>query len=232
LSDDGCASLGPEYSCDRGLCRKAQELCAENDFVSSDFVLLGDLFLADNGEVTANLEEMLAAAGTLTAGENLRDYSSGLISAFGTSDDLFSQYGSAKAVGPARVVILNAGGPDVLLDCDTEIATLCPTLQVAADGMESLLSEMESDNVEHVVLFYYPRPDDTTLEARFDLLEIEFARICATSTLPCQFVPLAPFFEENRAALLTDMGLLPTEAGAEVTAGRLFEALKNECIVE
>lgn len=230
-SEDSCASLGPEYSCDRGLCRKTQELCAASDFESSDFVLLGDLFLADSGEVTAHLEEMLAATGTLAAGENLRDYSSGLIGAFGTSDDLFSQYSSARADGPARVVILDAGGPDVLLDCDTETATLCPTLQAAADGMESLLSEMEGDNVEHVVLFYYPRPDDTTLEARFDLLEVEFVRICAAATVPCHFVPLAPFFEENRADLLTGMGLLPTETGAEVTAGQLFQALKDECVV-
>jgi hypothetical protein len=232
MSNENCESVGPGYYCDRGLCRKDDESCSGNSYITSDYVLLGDLFLADSGAVKANLEDILISVGSLPTGANLRDYSSGLIGAFGTSDDLFSQYDAAKADGPARVVILNAGGADVLLDCDTDAAELCPTLQTAADGMADLLTEMAVDGVEHVVLFYYPRPDDMSLEERFDLLEVEFSRLCAASTVPCHFVPLAPYFEENRADLLTSMGLLPTEAGAEITAGRLFEALKNECIVE
>ena len=228
---DDCAALGERSFCDRGLCRQSGDTCETSDFSPQDFILLGDRFLAESGEVTTQLENLFVLSATFEAAEQLRDYSSGVMPPFGEAGDLFTQYQTATAEGPAQVVILNSGGSDALLDCDTATTELCPTLQNAVNGTDTLLSEMANDGVQEVVFFFYPRPDDTTLATKFELLGAELEQVCASSIVPCHFIYLAPLFEEERDTLLTGMGLFPTSEGAEVTAGALFSSMQAACIV-
>ncbi len=226
-----CTGLGEDYVCDRGLCRRPPNDCVPGRFSGEDFVLLGDNFLASSGQVTQELQELMMNVGTLSSGEMLRDYSSDVVTPFGGAEDLFSQYEQAQAEGPFRVAIFDAGGPDALLDCDTSSEELCSNLQIAVDGTQSLLSRMADDGVDHVVLFFYPRPDEEALAVKFELLASELSAVCAASPIPCIFLPLAPLFEQNRSAWLTGDGLFPTEAGSEVAAGALFDAMQAQCLV-
>jgi hypothetical protein len=229
--DEDCAGLSGEYQCDRGLCRLRSEKCGEVNYSANDFIVLGDRFLANSGEVVFELEQLMIGAGVLSTEETLRNYSSGVVSPFGAADDLFSQYENAKADGPSKVVVLNAGGPDALLTCDVSAAELCPTLQTAKDGTSNLFTAFAEDGVQEVILFFYPRPSDEVLAAKFDLLQAELEEVCDDSTLACSFLPLKPLYEERHDTLLTGMGLFPTADGAIVAAGAIFGAMQSACIV-
>lgn len=230
-ADDDCRGLDGSYECDRGLCRQVSEACMAAGRDVDDLIVLGDRFLANSGEVTVELAHLMTNVGVLTAGEVLRDYSSGVVSPFGGADDVFSQYENAKTDGPSEVVIMNAGGPDALLECDIEAAELCPTLQTAKDGTESLLSAFAQDGVQQVILFFYPRPNDEVLADKFDILQRELEQVCKASLVSCHFLPLSPIFEEQRDTLLTGMGLFPSADGAVVAAGALFGVMRQQCII-
>jgi len=229
--DDDCESLGGSHTCERGLCRKPAEACSDTAYASDDFVLLGDNFLANSGQVTVELEGLLRSRGVLSDEDRLRDYSSSVVSPFGGTQDLFSQYELARAEGAGRIAILDAGGPDALLDCDVDAADLCPNLENGRAGTERLLTTLAQDGFEHVVLFFYPRPDDAALADKFNLLEGEMKNVCAMSAVACHFLSLAPLFEQERDTWLTGMGLFPSEEGAVVTAGAVFNILQQTCVV-
>jgi hypothetical protein len=229
--DMDCTELGSPSICDRGLCRQALPDCKAAEYRAEEYILLGDNFLAKSGQVAQELEQLMVSSGALSSTEHLRDYSSTIVAPFGGAEDLFSQYKLAQTDGGARVVILDAGGPDALLDCDLSAAELCPSLTNAKDGAESLLRLMQSDGVEQVILFFYPRPDEGNLADKFTRLSAELEQVCARSPVSCHFVPLAPLFEQERNTLLTEMGLFPTDEGALVTAGALFSVLREQCVL-
>ncbi len=225
-----CSEVGDLAICDRGLCRTPPNGCEHERYSSEDFILLGDNFLANSGRITELVEQHLVELGTFSAGDEFRDYSSEIVTPFGGGSDLTDQFEESKSEGPARVVIMDAAGPDALLDCDTSQG-LCPNLELAVAGTATLLSDMEGAGVEQVILFFYPRPDEAALEEKFNLLADALEVECAEAPMTCHFLRLAPLYEERRDELLTGMGLFPTEAGSEVAAGAIVSLMHEQCIV-
>ncbi len=232
-SEDGdCQALSGEHRCDRGYCRRLAVDCDGGGTAPSEVVLLGDLFWAETGALTASLEELARSSGALSPGETYRDYSSTLTDPFGEAADVVSQYQSARDDGTIRTVILNAGGPDALETCPEPPTLDCASLANAVTGTEALLSQMAADGVEHVVLFFYPDPEDQALAAKFDVLRPELETACDSSSVACHFVDLRPTFAGHEADYLKDGGVLPTEAGSAATASVLWSVLEQNCIAQ
>jgi hypothetical protein len=193
--------------------------------------LLGDLFLADSGLITATLEGLARDAGAIDPEESYRDYSSTLVTPFGGGDDPATQYATARGDGAAKVVILDSGGADALLVCPDPPTATCPALDNAVTATTELLDQMARDGVEDIVLFFYPDPDDAGLAAKFDVLRSLFQESCDSSATRCHFLDLRPTFTE-REGYLQDGGLLPTETGSVATAGVLWGLMQARCIAQ
>jgi hypothetical protein len=227
--DEDCQEIGAAHFCDRGLCRQGDSSCISLSFTPDEVVLFGDRFLSDTGEITAKIEEIARASGTLEASGNFRDFSSQLVTPFGGAMDLASQFASAKDETLVRLAILNAGGSDSLLTCTSTAGELCPTLQNAVEGARALLSDMAMSGVEQVVLFFYPDPDDAELKSNFDQLRPLLKIECEASVVPCSFLDLRFLFEDHQDEYLESEGIIPTEAGSEATAGGIWSILQTQC---
>jgi hypothetical protein len=226
-----CVPLGDGYRCDRGLCRQLPEACKAGSVPSHEVVLLGDLFLADNGQITSTLEALARDAGAIGADERYRDYSSTLVTPFGGGDDPATQYATARSEGAVRVVIMDAGGADALLTCPEPPGADCPALDNAVTATSELLEQMASDGVEDVVLFFYPDPEDTGLGAKFDVLRPVLQAACEASASRCHFLDLRPTFSGGEG-LLEEGGILPTAAGSTAAAATIWGLMQARCIAQ
>lgn len=230
-SDEQCRGLDEAARCDRGFCRRPSGQCETGPYAPDDIIILGDRYLAESGLVAQRLAELSRAAGAWGADQPLRDYSSGLVSPFGGSDDLFKQYATAQADGQHRVAILNVGGPDALLACDVSTDTLCPSLQTAVDGARELLLLMNQTGTERIFLFFYPTPNDPLLASNFDRLRPLLEQECQASATPCDFLDLRPIIDPHRDVYLDETAVFPTTAGSDATAGALFGLLELHCVL-
>lgn len=224
-----CAALGGDYRCSGGACRAPGLDCERGQSEATEVAILGDLVFADSGLLVAELEALATASGALPDGEHYRDYTSKVVRAFGQVGDVPSQYETAKAEGVPKVLILNAGGADVLVVCPDPLTLDCPALQNALDGTQSILATAASDGVESVVFLFYPDPVDVNLKARFDLLRPEMESLCAAAPLDCAFLDARPIFTGHEAELLDADQLLPTAEGSKAWAEATWSLMEQWC---
>jgi hypothetical protein len=227
-----CEALGSKHRCDRGHCRSLADDCVTGLTASSEVVFLGDNFLAANGQLVKELENLANASGALGSGETYRDETSTLTTPFGGNLDLANQYAEAKAGGEISTLVLDAGGPDALLSCPEPATADCPALDNALGGMQSLLNTFESDGVVDVVYFFYPDPDDATLKAKFDVLRPLMQGVCDTSTIQCHFLDLRPTFSGHQGEYLMTGGILPTRAGSAAAAAAIWSLMQEQCVAQ
>jgi hypothetical protein len=116
--------------------------CTKGQVAAEDVVLLGDQFMANDHDLTSELEMLARETGALAAAESYRDYSSPLITPFGGATDLTSQYVAAVADGIPRIVIMDVGGPNALGPCADPPTADCPTLEQALNGARALWDQM------------------------------------------------------------------------------------------
>jgi hypothetical protein len=207
--------------------------CETGRVSGNEVIVLGDSFLAESGQVTAELEGLARAAGALGADEQYRDYSSTLITPFGGMADLTTQYAAARAEGAVRIVIMNAGGPDVLLgSCPEPPTEACPALQNAVAGADQLWLQMAQDGVETVVDFFYPNTTDATLNAKLDVLRPLMQATCEASPVGCHWLDLRPTFEGHSDEYLLTGGILPTQAGSAATAAAIWSLMQRSCVAQ
>jgi hypothetical protein len=199
--------------------------------MGSDVAVLGDSFLAQNGQLVTELEALAQSSGTLEAGDGYRDYSSTVITAFGDTSDLASQYLAASAEGVPRVVIMDVGGPDALATCPDPPTEACPALANAAAGASDLWAQMATDGVETVVNFFYPDPEDASMAAKFDVLRPMIQEGCAASPLDCHFLDLRSSFDGQTGYLMPG-GLLPTAAGSTEAAAAIWSLMQARCVAQ
>ncbi len=232
IADVDCAGVGATARCDRGFCRQLSPSCGAGQTAAGDVAVLGDSFLAESGQVSAELTNLARASGSLQADEQYRDYSSIVITPFGGPADLTAQYAAALTEGAPRVIVMNAGGPDALLVCPEPPAEDCPALAAAVARASDLWSQMASDGVEAVVDFFYPDPDDATLKAKFDVLRPMMQAACASSAVPCHFLDLRTTFDGHADDYLNAGGITPTETGSTATAAALWSLMQQRCLAQ
>lgn len=230
--DVDCAGLGPNHRCDLGACRQLAPDCIVGGARGDAVVLLGDNFLASSGELAAELQRLARGEGALGKDQEYRDHSSTLVGPFGEADDLETQYAGARDAGIPEVVLMDAGGPDALLSCPDPPTSSCPALTNAAEGLDQLLAQMDSDGVASVVSFFYPDPEDPTLAAKFDVLRPMLRASCETAPVSCHFVDLRETFAGREAELLEPGGILPTTAGASAAARTIWSSMRRHCVAQ
>jgi hypothetical protein len=227
-----CAALGTAHRCDRGFCRKLADACLTGQFAGRDVVVLGDAFLGESHQVTAELQALARSAGALGADEQYRDYSTSTITPFGGSADLTTQYAAARNEGAVRVVIMDVGGPDALLACPEPPGPDCPALANAVAGADGLWSQMAQDGVEIVVDFFYPNPEDPSLRAKFDILRPQMQTTCEGNAVGCQWLDMRPTFEGRESDYLQPGWIVPTAAGSKAAAESLWSLMQQRCIAQ
>lgn len=250
VGDDECTTLGPDYRCSSGLCRENDEVgtsgaggaaggaggagsCPSSEVGGDEVVVLGDVFVAQTGEVSAELEALAREAGALSSNENYRDYSSTTINSLTVANALLlDRFDEAAAESPVKVVVMDGGGSDLLLkSCSAAPAPDCQLMLDIVSGAEQLLDQMAGDGVEDVVWFYYPDPMDSELLAELDVLQPLLEDVCATSPVPCHFVDLQETFAGHYDDYM-ETDFVPTTAGAEAAATAIWSAMEEACIAQ
>lgn len=231
-SDSACAPLGGDHRCDRGVCRKIPDDCAQGETQPEDVLLLGDLLLGAEGEVVQELEALARNGEALGSDESYRGGAGTITTAFGGGEDPLDAYAAARAEGIPRFVVMDLGGPDALLACPAPVMADCPALEDAMMGAEGLISQFAEDEIEQVVLFFYPDPEDAELAQKFDILRPQMESLCDSAPIPCRFVDLRAAFAEAPDVYLMDGGVLPTAEGARITAEILWSVMERHCVAQ
>lgn len=233
--DADCAAISDAHRCQQGVCRAGEPRCEDDGIVANQVLLIGDSFFALSHQIAAYLEDHARNAGAIGAGERYRDSSRlvGNALAF-NGNGIADQYTSAhEDDADIRVVIMNGGGADALVDaCDVPVAE-CPLLVDAADAAAELLSRMAADGVTQVVYVYYPDPQRADVLERIDALRPLIQEACQSSPVPCRFLDLRPVFEGRYAEyIIPGDGLNPTAQGSQATAGAIWAAMQELCIAQ
>jgi len=228
-TDTDCSDLGSGYHCSAGFCRT----CPHGEVTGNEVVLLGDVFIAQDHEVTIQLEALAREAGTLTIGEHYRDYSSVTQNALALGDALLGdRYQEALAESPVSVVIMDGGGSDMLLGtCETPPTSDCPVIVDAVAAAEQLLAQMAQDGVGRVLWFFYPDPADAVLRAKLDVIHPLLQAVCESSAVPCYWLDLQPTFAGHFGEYMqTDF--VPTPLGAQAAASAIWATMEQNCIAQ
>jgi hypothetical protein len=195
-------------------------------------LVIGDSFFAISHQITAYIEQYAREAGVLGVGERYRDNSATINNALAMGGNgIAAQYTRGVEEGEVRVVIMVGGGPDVLLSVCPAPVEACPALIAAADAAQALLDQMAADGVADVVYAFYPDPVDPAMLERMDALRDLIEPICAASAVPCHWVDLRTSLTGGAEHLSPD-GLIPTDAGSQVSASAIWGTMRQECVAQ
>jgi hypothetical protein len=236
LVDADCAPLAGDFRCQAGYCRNGSPpepvaaTCTVSPLAGSDVAVIGDS-LIELSPFTADLEAALVSAGALTDGEHVRDYASHLYSVLaGGTLGVATQWTTARAEGPVRVVVLDGGATDVLnAPCGSAPTADCTAVQAAASGAEALLAEFAADGVEHVVYAFYNDFDNAPVKAGIDVLRPFIENACGRAALPCEFLDLRPSFAGHPEYLGPD-GIVWSDSGASASADAVTRVMLDRCV--
>lgn len=237
LTDVDCSKLAADHVCDYGYCRELRHqappsaACLPPKLASTDVLILGDV-LIELSIFAQQLEQAAVLTGNLASGQHYRNEAAGLSSLLATGpQSIDSEYTSALADGPARVIIMDGGATDVLNDqCAGILSPDCPAARAAVAGAEALFQRFADDGVEHVVYFFYGDPvGNPTLKDGLDLLRPLLRNACGRSRVPCHWLDLRPTFERH-PEYVGVQGLVFTDAGASAAASATFAFMQEQCV--
>jgi len=201
--------------------------------LGDELVVLGDVFLAQTRDITAELELLAREAGALGSAETYRDFSAAAQSTLSMPNSfILDQYATAQAESPVKVVIMNGGGTDLLIrSCEPTPTPDCPLMVEAVQGANQVLAQMATDGVKDVVWLFYPDPMDAELLAELDVLRPLLEQACAQSPVSCHWVDLGPTFDGHYSEYMqTDF--VTTSQGAQAAASTIWSTLQRECIAQ
>ncbi len=240
LTDADCGPLAGAFTCQSGFCRRDPlpppdagdpSSCVGTQPAPSELVVLGDSII-QLSPFTTELEQLLVDAGVLASGEQLRDYSSYLMSVLATGSlSIENQYATARGEGAMRFIVMDGGETDVLnVPCGSAPTATCPAVTAAVAGFEALLTRAAADGVEQVVYFFYADPvGNADVKAGLDVLRPQVENACGRAPLPCHFIDLRPVFTAHPEYAAAD-GLVFSASGAVAAAAAVFDVLGRRCI--
>lgn len=255
IEDAECHVLSSQHHCDSGRCRlgtgdsvgdgdggatgdpdTTDSECVGVEATPNEVLIIGDSFFATSHQITAYLENLARTAGVLDVGDRYRDQSRLTMNALALNGEgIRSQYETASAETPARVVIMNGGGADILLGSCESTDQDCPLIKNAAAALSELLADMATDSVDAVIFLGYPLPQPPQPEGvgeRLEVLRPLLENACQTADLPCTWIDLRPVFADHYDEYIQGDGLNPTAAGAEQSAAAIWETMQQLCIAQ
>jgi lysophospholipase L1-like esterase len=198
---------------------------------ANDVLLIGDsYFEIPNQEFNRELSRLGREAGMIGPNEIFRDRAISGTRLAGGFSPIPQQYANAQAQAPARVVIMDGGGNDII---QSQCAD-CAGVINAIDSAEALLEQMAQDGtVEQIIFFYYPDfPNFPALRAdAMDFMRPRLQAICEESSIPCEFLDLRPIFVGHPEFTGPD-NLHPSVLGSQTTAQAVFAILENTPIAQ
>jgi hypothetical protein len=252
--------------------------CVKGQVPPNKVVMIGDSYLDYPAwsNVAPDLFTDARNAGSLGANAQYREYQlGGAAMNYGTLNlNIPYQYettakGDVAYTNPADIdtIIMDGGGNDVIIDnqeCLT--SSTAPTgsdaCSMAIEGTlnraQTLLAEMSTDGVKHIVYFFYPHLDPAgggllptpspEVNVTLDYAYPKAAQICCgtpftgTATnyacsglvngTQCVFIDTRPAFEGHIADYIKPDHVHPTPAGAQVIADLIWGAMTNYCIAQ
>lgn len=238
LTDLDCSQLAADRVCDQGYCRErgarnapVVAACAPSNLAPNDVLILGDV-LIELSSFVPEFEQAAENAGILKSGEHFRNQAMAVSSLFASGALSFdSQYTSAAAKGPARVIVMDGGATDVLTgQCAGMLTPDCPAARAAIDGAEQLFARFAKDGVEHVVYFFYADAvGNPTLNDGLKLLRPLLQNVCGRSAVACHWLDMRPIFAGHPEYLGSD-SLVFTDAGASAAAAASFAFMQKQCV--
>ncbi|HXS18461.1 MAG TPA: SGNH/GDSL hydrolase family protein, partial [Polyangiaceae bacterium] len=246
-SNDECLVVSADHQCVDGRCRQGSSdvtsdglggasgdttstdpSCSGLEATANEVLIIGDSFFATTHQITAYLENQARDAGVLDVGERYRDQSRLTMNALALNGEgIRAQYETASAETPARLVIMNGGGADILLGSCEPLDEGCPLIANAATALSELLLDMADDGVEAVIFLGYPlpqAPQPAGVGERLEILRPLLEGACQDAPVPCTWVDLRPIFADHYDEYIQSDGLNPTAVGAEHSAQALGEA--------
>lgn len=204
-------------------------------FINGNVMIIGDNIFAQSNAIRKNLEEL--------SNERYRYYPKSNAQISGGS--LFGkpipiQYSNAKADGPARTVIMDGGGNDIIVGGQFQCYSFSASCAAIVDEVKqaglTLLGDMEADGVQNVIWLgnYYTNSVVMTgatgqkkaLDSTMEAIE----QICDGYTgLECHFVDSREAFQNKPGLIKTD-GINPTDEGSEILATLIWETMQENNI--
>ncbi len=201
--------------------------CQKGLVAGNEVLVIGDSFIAINHAITNEVERLARAAGALEQNENYQDKSvSGTTLA---NNQIPSQYTGAVNQGPIKVVLMNGGGNDCLLNNNPDAAVTAGT---------SLFQTMAENDTEHVVYFFYPDTQGsygagTSLRKCLDEERPQMKALCDGLTAPqCHFIDLRPVFEGHYPEYMQGDGIHPTTEGGNAVGQAVWAVMQEHCIAQ
>jgi lysophospholipase L1-like esterase len=191
----------------------------------TEVLLIGDSYLEiPDRELNAELSRLARAAGLLGSSETYRDAAISGTRLAGGSRPIPWQYTNAQRQAPARLLILDGGGNDIIAANCAD----CAALQAAVAAAASLFQQVAADgSVEYIVYFFYP---DLPLFPAFrrdaaSYLRPRLQSLCEQSAVACHFLDLRPVFTGHPEFIGPDH-LHPTAAGSRAIARAIFDLVE------
>ncbi|HEX5098947.1 MAG TPA: SGNH/GDSL hydrolase family protein [Polyangiaceae bacterium] len=210
--------------------------CEKGTTKGKDVLLIGDSFIALSHDITKDLIAIARDAGALAASDSYRDNSvSGTQLSGGISPQIPVQYANGEKDAPAKVVIMDGGGNDMLNNtCSDPPTESCQAIQNAVGAVRDLLVQMGKDGVETVVYFFYPENQkNATQRAKVDVLRTQLQEVCYSSVSPkCYGVDLRPVFDGHFDEYVLSDGIHPTAAGSQASSEAIWSVMEKNCIAQ
>jgi lysophospholipase L1-like esterase len=223
--------------------------CKSSAVTPDQVVFIGDSFIAaPTSNIAPDLEMLWQMDGSPGYSTAPRYYQ--LVGT--TMAQIAAQYDSAHSANPnIKVVIGDGGGNDVLVtdrSCLTQAppanAMCTTTVKNALATADTMITKMEADGVEHLVLFFYPHERTQglfqgtapTINESLDYAEPLVRKVCEQHAI-CTFVSLREAAGDAPGSGFTDRGYInandvhPSPAGSQFFAGAIWDTMKQHCIL-
>jgi lysophospholipase L1-like esterase len=211
-------------------------VCEKGTTKGKDVLLIGDSFIALSHDITKDLIALARDDGALAASDSYRDNSvSGTQLYGGISPQIPQQYVNGAKDAPAKIVIMDGGGNDMLNNtCSDPPTASCQAIQSAVGAVQDLFTQMGKDGVETVVYFFYPENQkNATQRAKIDVLRTQLQQVCYSSVSPkCYGVDLRPVFDGHFTEYVLSDGIHPTAAGSQASAEAIWGVMQDDCIAQ
>jgi hypothetical protein len=250
------ASASGDGSTDDGSAADSAVACPKSITKPSQLVFLGDSYL-NWGEalgwdtIVPRIETHLQMEGSAAYSASPRRYDV----AGANMSQIATQYSTAhSADADIDTIIMDGGGNDILLgdrSCltnpPTDPTTTCAQTIATTLGVgQTLLEQMQTDGVKHVLFFFYPHVDTVDANGNAigisgkyanDSLDYAYPKIAAIcgAIANCTFVDTRPAWGENYAMYIDPQGfgVHPNDLGSQLLVDdAIWPAMTKNCLAQ
>jgi hypothetical protein len=198
--------------------------CSSGEVLPGEVVWIGDSW-AQNSTLRSGVQAAAQLSGALAQGE---DYVN-LAMAAESMADVAKQYTTRESgATKVKVLLMDGGTWDPLIAQQTPGASVPDAIDGSTRAFHDFLTTVAADGtVEQIVYFLVP---NVASVPGFDAMGDDFETACQGSRVPCYFIDLRPVWAGNSS--YTMLGVQPSDKGAQVIAGLVWQTMQEHCIAQ